>query len=119
MLAVAPVVTLPRTEGRSGTLSAEGDEADGLEGKGGEDGDGLSKGVSLSSASGVDAGESAIAEVGERLSGRWWQPAPAGSWSAVGAEDRRWSAERAAVAIDKRADSYQVTRPRRGERAAD
>jgi len=72
MLAVAPVVTLERAAGRSGTLSDEGEETDGLEGKGGEDGEGLSKGVSLSSPSGVDAGESAIAEVGEWLSWRGW-----------------------------------------------
>lgn len=67
MLAVAPVVTLERGEGRS-TLSDEGVTAEGLEGKGGEDGDGLSKGVSLSSPSGVDAAESAMAAEGERLS---------------------------------------------------
>lgn len=106
MLAVAPVVTLERAAGRSGTLSDEGEETDGLEGKGGEEGEGLSKGVSLSSPSGVDAGESAIAEEGGWLSWREWWPAPAGSRSAVRAEDRRRS-----VAIEKRADSYQVTRP--------
>lgn len=61
MLDVAPVVTLERAAGRSGTLSDEG-----LEGKGGEDGDGLSKGVSLSSPSGVVMGESAMAEGDER-----------------------------------------------------
>lgn len=70
MLGVAPVVTLERGEGRSGTLSDEGEKAEGLEGKGGEDGDGLSKGVSLSSPSGVVAGESAIAAGGEQLSWR-------------------------------------------------
>ena len=65
MLAVAPVVTLERAAGRSGTLSDEGEVAEGLEGKGGEDGEGLSKGVSLSSPSGVDAAESAMAEESE------------------------------------------------------
>lgn len=68
MLAVAPVVTLERGEGRSGTLAGEEVFEEGLEGKGGEDGEGLSKGVSLSSPSGVDAGESAIAEERETLS---------------------------------------------------
>ena len=67
ILAVAPVVTLERTVGRSGTLSDEGVVEEGLEGKGGEDGEGLSKGVSLNSPSGVDAAESAIAEVREWL----------------------------------------------------
>ena len=79
MLDVAPVVTLERAAGRSGTLSDEGLEAEGLEGKGGEDGDGLSKGVSLSSPSGVVMGESAMAEGderrGEESSTIGWQPA--------------------------------------------
>lgn len=62
MLAVAPVDT-ERAAGRSrGTLSDEGTGEVGLEGKGGDEGDGLSKGVSLSSPSGVDTAESAIAE---------------------------------------------------------
>ena len=68
MLAVAPEVTLARAAGRSGTLSDEGLVEEGLEGKGGEDGDGLSKGVPLSSPSGVDAAESAIAGTREWLS---------------------------------------------------
>lgn len=89
MLAVAPVVTLERAAGRSGTLSDDGLEEVGLEGKGGEDGEGLSKGVSLSSPSGVDAAESAMAVESE-----WcldiWQPATAGSraWQYGAAEDR-------------------------------
>jgi hypothetical protein len=65
MLAVAPVVTLARTAGRSGTWFDEEVVAEGLDGKGGEDGEGLSKGVSLSSPSGVDAAESAMAEESE------------------------------------------------------
>lgn len=70
MLAVAPVVETERTAGRSGTLSEEGTVEEGLEGKGGDEGDGLSKGVSESSASGVDAGESAMAETVLSLRGR-------------------------------------------------
>lgn len=80
MLAVAPVVTLERAAGRS-TLGDEGEAAEGLDGKGGEDGDGLSKGVSLSSPSGVDAAESAMAEASD-CPGEIWQPATAGSRAA-------------------------------------
>lgn len=65
ILAVAPVVTLARAAGRSGTLIDEEIVAEGLDGKGGEDGEGLSNGVSLSSPSGVDAAESAMAEGSE------------------------------------------------------
>jgi hypothetical protein len=62
MFAVAPEVDTERTAGRSGA-SVEGEAlAGGLEGTGGEEGEGVSKGVSESmSASGVDALE-AIAE---------------------------------------------------------
>lgn len=67
ILAVAPVVTLVRGVGRS-TLNDEGETAEGLEEKGGEEGEGLSKGVSLSSPSGVDAAESAMAEESEEVS---------------------------------------------------
>jgi len=65
MLAVAPVVEAVRAAGRSGTLSDKGTVELGLEGKGGDEGDGLSKGVSLSSPSGVDAAESAMSEESE------------------------------------------------------
>ena len=68
-VAVVPVVEMERAEGRSGTLSEEGIVELGLEGKGGEDGGGLSKGVSLSSLSGVDAAESAMAEEGVTVCG--------------------------------------------------
>lgn len=79
MLGVAPVVTLERAAGRPGTLSDEGAADEGLEGKGGEVGEGLSKGVSLSSPSGVEAAESGIAETRVWSSKMCWQPAPAGS----------------------------------------
>lgn len=106
MLAVAPVVTLVRAEGRS-TLSAEGETAEGLEGKGGEDGEGLSKGVSLSSPSGVEAAESAMAESSERetVLGRVYCGVEEGQGEMQRTEEGSSNGQ------NKRADCYQVTMP--------
>lgn len=110
MLAVAPVVETERAAGRSGgTLSDEGTVEVGLEGKGGDEGDGLSKGVSLSSPSGVDAAESAMAgSVNECLWSNCWLPATAGS-----RKDSRGTYPETidVVVIVKRANSNQVTVP--------
>ena len=60
VMVAVPVVAAERAEGRSEAAGGEETLEVGLEGKGGDEGDGLSKGVSESSPSGVEAVESAM-----------------------------------------------------------
>jgi hypothetical protein len=64
VMVAVPVVAAERTEGRPAAGGEETLEV-GLEGKGGDEGEGVSKGVSESSPSGVEAVESAMADEGE------------------------------------------------------
>jgi hypothetical protein len=64
MVAV-PVVAAERAEGRPADEGGGETLEVGLEGKGGDEGEGVSKGVSESSPSGVEAVESAMADDGE------------------------------------------------------
>jgi hypothetical protein len=66
VMVAVPVVAAERTEGRPAEAGGEETLEVGLEGKGGDEGEGVSKGVSESSPSGVEAVESAMADEGER-----------------------------------------------------
>jgi hypothetical protein len=70
VMVAVPVVAAERTEGRPAEAGGEETLEVGLEGKGGDEGEGVSKGVSESSPSGVEAVESAMADE-ERERAAW------------------------------------------------